>query len=164
MRATSNAGEVSAFFLQRADGVRLFGAAASATLGKLVKDIMLVELRDASPRAEVHSGDGPPLADSFSARSLVVTGGVDISFESDAPYALYVRDGTGIYHSPDPHSAWDVYGFQAFLGSDGMVYTMHTHHEGQEPDDYVERALDAAEPKIGLALQMLDGRLSAVFV
>lgn len=162
--ATSNAREVSAFFIQRADGVRLFGAAASATLAKAVKDSVLAELQHEAPRSADHRGNGPSLADSFSAHTTIMPGGAQVDFASEAPYADFVLHGTGIYHVPDAHQAWDVDGPQAFMINGTMIYTTHTHHEGQHADDYVGRALDAAQPAINVALRLIDNRLTAVFV
>ena len=57
-------------------------------------------------------------------------------------YGRYVVEGTGIHHRPDPHSAWDVDKYQRFTVSGAEIRTMHTHHEGQRPNDFEARAYE----------------------
>lgn len=156
--ATTNAKELSAFFIERADGVRLYGAAASGVLAKSVKSIVLPLLVDEAPKVTSE------LANSQDALTTILPGGADVDFGANAGHADFVLNGTGIYHVPDAHSAWDVDGYQAFMVQGSMVYTNHTHHEGQKPNDWPERAWTRAEAPIELALQVIDDRLWAVFL
>ncbi len=58
------------------------------------------------------------------------------------PYARFVVDGTGVHHRPDPHSEWDVDKFQRFVVGGTEIRTMHTHHQGQRPNDFEHLALE----------------------
>jgi hypothetical protein len=74
--------------------------------------------------------------------------GIEGAVTAGAPYAGFVHFGTGIYHTPDAHSAWDVYGLQVFntnakTQNGGTVFTRHTHHLGQHPDPWIKNAFDA---------------------
>lgn len=67
-----------------------------------------------------------------------------VSWQSDVDYADYVEHGTGIYHVPDAHSAWDG-------------------HEGQHPNPFAERAQERAEPAIRAALMLAGESILVTF-
>lgn len=110
-------------------------------------------LRDEAPK------DTGALAAGLRAHVSSVGGESIISFESDQDYWRFVAEGTGEHHQPDPHSAWDVYGVQAFEIGGQTIVTMHTHHTGQEADPFPERAMQRAEPLIMAALEVAGERL-----
>lgn len=88
------------------------------------------------------------LAGSLGYRSKLFPDGIELQHRSGGasgepvPYAKFVADGTGIYHRPDAHSAWDVDKFQRFTIDGSEVMTNHTHHLGQRPNDFERRAAE----------------------
>lgn len=151
---TSNAPEVAAYF----DGVAarivvLHGAAAMPVFAHTVKDIVDPLLADETPK------DSGELVASQTAKTMMVPGGAEVVWESDSPHADYVIHGTGVYHTPDAHSAWDVNGLQVFSVNGQQVFAMHTHHEGQRPNDYPGRALERAQPFLATAMDAFAGKL-----
>lgn len=80
--------------------------------------------------------------------ALRTADGIEGAVAVGAPYAAFVHFGTGIFHIPDAHSEWDVYGLQVFntnakTQNGGTVFTRHTHHLGQHPDPWIREAFDA---------------------
>ncbi len=86
------------------------------------------------------------LAGSLGYQSKLFPNGIELRHRSGGAsgpgvlYAKFVVDGTGIYHRGGAHSEWDVDKFQRFTVSGDEIVTMHTHHRGQQPSDFEERA------------------------
>src|SRR6185437_5649604 len=137
--ATTNAQEVAAFLVERAGKLSLFAGVATAIQAEARKEAVLRALHDEAPVGD--GRDGGHLADRFSATLVTSPEGARLGFTSSSPHADFVLHGTGIYHVPDPHGAWDVGGLQVFPVEGTTVFARHTHHEGQQPDDYAGRAL-----------------------
>lgn len=149
---TSNAPQVGMYFAATAARSRvLFGAAAMAVIAKEVRRIVDPILAEETPK------DKGDLAKSQQASTRMVPGGAEITWTSDEPYADYVLHGTGVYHTPDAHSEWDVYGMQAFMVNGQLVVTQHTHHYGQHPNDYPDRAIERAAPAIIASVRAMTG-------
>jgi HK97 gp10 family phage protein len=124
-----------------AAAVRLaIGAEAAETaLAHTVEGLVTPYLRDEAP---VDTG---ALRDSLRAHVERQNDGMHVFYESDVPYADYVEHGTGIYHVPDAHSAWNG-------------------HEGQHPNPFAERAYARAEPEIRAALGLAGRALALSFL
>ncbi len=87
-----------------------------------------------------------------------------VTWQADVPYAAFVLEGTGIYHQPDPHEEWDTFGYQHFTTAGGEeVHAMHTHHRGQRPNPFTERAEERAEAPIHAALELAGAELLLTF-
>lgn len=112
--------------------------ATAAGLAHTAEGIVTPLLREESP---VDTG---ALRDSLRAHVVRDGTGFTARFESDVPYADYVEHGTGIYHVPDAHAAWNG-------------------HEGQHPNPFAERAYDRAEPQIRAALSLAGARILVAF-
>lgn len=98
-------------------------------------------------------------------RAQVVHAGTElvVSVHSDQDYADRVLHGTGIYHTPDPHSAWDVEGLQVFTVGGETVFTYHSHHEGQRPNDFVGRAEERAQVPLASLLYLAGEQVAVAF-
>lgn len=68
-----------------------------------------------------------------------------VTWHSDVDYAGYVEYGTGIFHVPDAHMAWDG-------------------HQGQHPNPFAERAADRGQEPIRAALGLASERLAVSFL
>jgi hypothetical protein len=112
--------------------------ATAAGLAHTTEGIVTPLLREESP---VDTG---ALRDSLRAHVSRAGTGFAVRFESDVPYADFVEHGTGIWHVPDAHSAWDG-------------------HEGQYPNPFAERAYDRAEPRIHATLRAAGTRILVSF-
>lgn len=154
---SSNAGQVGRFFIDRSQSLRVRGAKASLDLAEAVRAVVTPVLIAETP---VKTG---ALARSLQVATDRGAGGIRLLWWTSLPYARYVLDGTGIYHVPDAHSEWDVNKFQAFQVNGQMVFTRHTHHLGQHPNDYPDRAMKAAMPRIEAAIKLLGDQLMVVF-
>ena len=154
---SSNAGQVRRFFVERADGLRLWGTSASLALAKNIKTIVSPILQDETPKV---SGE---LAGTTSAMFVRSGEGIRVVWTSSSKHAKFVLEGTGLYHVPDAHSAWDVNKFQAFVVGGQLVMTMHTHHEGQKPSDYPDRAMQRAKGPLDAAIRLVGDKLMVEF-
>jgi hypothetical protein len=99
-------------------------------------------------------------------RAQVVHEGAElvVSVHSDQDYARHVLEGTGVFHQPDPHSAWDVEGLQVFTAASGeTVFTYHTHHEGSRPNDFVGRAEERAAAPLASLLYLAGEQVAVAF-
>lgn len=156
---SSNAHEVSRFFVASAAKLKIFGGVAADVMAESRKVALLGALAQEAPR-----GTGE-LAESFSADMLhTARVGTMVRIQSSAAHAGFVLHGTGVYFDGGGHTAWDVDKLQRFAVNGGVIFAMHTHHEGQKPNDFVGRALERAAPSIALTMDALSKRLSAVFI
>lgn len=131
--------------------------AVQVGLSHTVEGLVTPLLRDEAPK------DTSALADSLRAHTTRAGNETIVSFDSDVPYSDDVIHGTGIYHTPDAHSEWDVTGLQVFQVGGETIFTLHTHHLGQHPNDFPGRAMERAQPLIDAALTVAGERLLITF-
>jgi HK97 gp10 family phage protein len=133
-----SAGDLARRLTVAAVKLTLSAEAVQAGLAHTVEGITTPLLREEAP---VDTG---ALRDSLRAHVSRDSGGFTVRYESDVPYADFVEHGTGLYHVPDAHSAWDG-------------------HEGQHPNPFAERAYDRAEPAIRAALVLAGEKVLVSF-
>jgi hypothetical protein len=130
-------------------------AATAAALSHTVEGITTALVREEAPHGETGA-----LRAGLHAQVITMGGEHIVTWLSDAPYGRYVLEGTGLYHQPDAHQEWDVFGYQHFTTAGGEeVHTMHTHHRGQHPNPFTERAEERAAAPIHAALQVAGAEL-----
>lgn len=129
----------------------------TTALSHSIEGVVTPLARDEAPK------DTGALAASLRVQATAVPGGYSLDLVSDSPYIDDVVHGTGIYHEPDPHAAWDVDGLQAFEVNGEQVVVMHTHHLGQQPNDFPGRALDRARPQIAIMADAAGAKLATLF-
>jgi hypothetical protein len=137
--------------------------AAREALGRTTEGIVTPLVRAEAPRRTGNLAAGLRAHVRRQGAELVV------GWESDEDYADYVEHGTGIYHEPQAHAPWDVYGLQAFdvAGAEnegGHVVTLHTHHLGQHRSDFVGAAMALAEVPLRAALSLVSGQIGVRFL
>lgn len=141
-----SAGRLARKLLTRAVALSVGARGAEEALGHTIEGLLVPLAREEAPQ---RTGE---LAGNLRVRATATAEGYSLGLVSDSPHMAAVVEGTGIYHTPDAHEEWDVYGLQAFTTPAGdHVVTMHTHHKGQHPDDFPGRALERAQPFIAAA-------------
>lgn len=152
-----SAGRLAQKLVARAVALSVGARETTAALSHSIEGVVTPLARDEAPKV---TGE---LAGSLRMQATPVPEGFSLGLVSDVPYTDFVVRGTGIYHVPDAHSAWDVSGLQAFTVNGEQVVVMSTHHEGQKPNDFPGRALDRARPRIALMADAAGAKLATLF-
>jgi hypothetical protein len=132
--------------------------AAREALGRTTEGIVTPLVRAEAPRRTGNLAAGLRVHVRREGGDLVV------SIQSDEDYADYVEHGTGIYHEPQAHAEWDVSGLQAFDVQGSRVVTLHTHHLGQHPQDFVGAAMARAEVPLRAAIGLVGQQIAVRFL
>lgn len=81
-----------------------------------------------------------------------------------APYGIYVNFGTGIYHTPDPHTPWVIEPHPPrralrFMVDGQPVFRRRVTRMGSRPVQFIERSWDANEARIRERYRAIPGNV-----
>lgn len=115
--------------------------AETRTMARSAMGIFVEIAKRLAPRGtSAHAG--PRFFETLGYASKLFSDGIELQHRSGGasgegvPYANFIVDGTGARHRGGARSGWDVDKFQHFTFQGSEVFTNHTHHEGQKPNDF----------------------------
>ncbi len=78
-----------------------------------------------------------------------VIGDVDGVIKVTAPYSIYVNDGTGIFHTPDPRQPYVIKAsnMKALCWPGAKHPVKLVHRQGNKPNPFVDRMLARWQPQ-----------------